>query len=189
LSLAVFLQSAITAPTPTPTPTNFLEPFETYFKSQQKTRSSSANLRSAVINPNTKVRSIEHRGGAFTKDRNYFEEFKIPNDFGNNFPEYSENHQSAKGTGNSQTGRIPQKNEYYSYSFRYFNRLLNGHLLDLTLVRKFEVFNSYRSILFINSTPVEDVSGDDVIAVVNVKHSPKVYFYQVQKKNLINGKR
>jgi hypothetical protein len=114
------IQSVITAPTPTPTPTNFLEPFETYFRSQQKTKSSSSvNLRPAA--PSTKARSIEHRGGALTKDRNYFEEFKIQSDFGNNFPEFSETPQSVKETGNSQTGRIPQKNEYYSYSFRYLN--------------------------------------------------------------------
>lgn len=120
LSLAVVIQSVITAPTPTPTPTNFLEPFETYFRSQQKTKSSSSvNLRPAA--PSTKARSIEHRGGALTKDRNYFEEFKIQSDFGNNFPEFSETPQSVKETGNSQTGRIPQKNEYYSYSFRYLN--------------------------------------------------------------------
>ncbi|EFX70351.1 hypothetical protein DAPPUDRAFT_300512 [Daphnia pulex] len=144
LSLAVLLlPSAFTAPT------NFLQPFETYFSSQPMTRSPSDNLRSATASSDVSVRSIQNRGGPFNKNRNYFEDFKIPDDFGNNFPEYSETHQSGKGSGDSKTSqgeRVHQKNEYYSYSF---------------------------------STPVEDVSGDDVIAVVNVKHSPKVYFYQV----------
>jgi len=114
LSLAVLLQSAITAPT------NFLQPFETYFSSQPITRSSSDNLRSATSNSNVKVPRIQNRGGPFTK--NYFEDFKIPDDFGNNFPEYSETPQSGKESGNSktsQTERVHQKNEYYSYSFRY----------------------------------------------------------------------
>ncbi|XP_046646276.1 uncharacterized protein LOC124336486 [Daphnia pulicaria] len=148
LSLAVVLQLAITAPTPT----NFLQPFETYFSSLPPVQRSitSENLRSATGNSDVnKVRSIQNRGGPFNKNRNYFEDFKIPDDFGNNFPEYSETPQSGKGSGDSKTSqgeRVHQKNEYYSYSF---------------------------------STPVEDVSGDDVIAVVNVKHSPKVYFYQV----------
>ncbi|XP_057369607.1 uncharacterized protein LOC130690597 [Daphnia carinata] len=131
LSFAVLFQSAIAAPT------NFLQPFESFFN-QQKVRSLSET--------EIKARSIDTNAG-IGKERNFFDDFKIPDDIGNNFPQYMEPTKSETESGQtSQTARIPQKNEYYSYSF---------------------------------STPVEDVSGDDVIAVVNVKHSPKVYFYQV----------
>jgi hypothetical protein len=131
--LAVVLPSAITAPTPT----NFLQPFETYFSSQPMTRSTSDNLRSATGNSDVQVRSIQNRGGPFNKNRNYFEDFKIPDDFGNNFPEYSETPQSGKGSGDSKTSqgeRVHQKNEYYSYSFRY-NDILSS-LFYTSLVDK-----------------------------------------------------
>ncbi|XP_032783467.2 uncharacterized protein LOC116921306 isoform X1 [Daphnia magna] len=131
LNLVILFQSAVAAPT------NFLQPFESFFN-QQKVQSGSET--------EMKARSIDTNGG-FTKEPNFFEDFKILDDFGKNFPQYTELTKNETESGQtSQTARVPQKNEYYSYSF---------------------------------STPVEDVSGDDVIAVVNVKHSPKVYFYQV----------
>ncbi len=127
------LQSAIAAPTPT----NFLQPFETYFSSQPRSRPITSDpLRSAAANSDVKVRSIPNRGGPFSKNRNYFEDFKIPDDFGNNFPEYSETPQSGKGSGDSktsQTERVHQKNEYYSYSFRCGNDFLLTRLFYMAL--------------------------------------------------------